>query len=340
MTPPISSAEVLRRTSRTFALSIRLLPRPVRGPVEAAYLVARIADTVADAGAVPVRVRIDRLDRLVAAIREGESAAPIERLAGEGRIAGPGPTAAAEEVLVASAGRWLERMRALPGADRRDVERVVTRLATTMRGELEWFSRGKDGDVVALPDAGALRAYTEGIAGCVGEFWTSLLGRHVCRWTPRRANALSIAGRRYGRGLQLVNVLRDVAADLTRGRCFLPALDLSEAGLDPGDLALPGARERLRPVAERWASRSRGALLAGLAYSSRLDGAGWRVRLATALPSAIGLVTLATVARDEAWLDPSRKTAISRARLRAVVARAALLSVFPRGPRRLATLGG
>ena len=311
----------------------------MREPVEAAYLVARIADTVADAATVPAAVRIDLLDQLVSAIREGGPARPIETLGDSGRIAGTGLTRDAEEALLADAGRWLARLRALPEADRRDVETVVTRLASTMRGELEWFCRGNGGAIVALPDERALHSYTEGIAGCVGTFWTSLLDRHVCRWTPRRRHALTILGRRYGRGLQLVNVLRDVAADISRGRCFLPLTELEEAGLAPGDVLSPDARDPFRSVVDRWARRSRSGLLAGLAYSSRLDGAGWRVRLATALPAALGLETLARVGSDPRWLDPGHKTAISRGRLRAVVCRAMLCSVISRGPRGLASLG-
>ena len=44
---------LLKRVSRAFYLSIRVLPEPVRRPVGLAYLLARAADTIADTAAVP-----------------------------------------------------------------------------------------------------------------------------------------------------------------------------------------------------------------------------------------------------------------------------------------------
>ena len=39
---------LLRGVSRTFSLTLRVLPRSLRGPVGLAYLLARTADTIAD----------------------------------------------------------------------------------------------------------------------------------------------------------------------------------------------------------------------------------------------------------------------------------------------------
>ena len=50
MTTPSSADKLalLRAVSRSFYVSIRLLPRPLREPVAAAYLLARATDTIAD----------------------------------------------------------------------------------------------------------------------------------------------------------------------------------------------------------------------------------------------------------------------------------------------------
>ena len=40
--------EVLRSVSRSFYLSLRVLPKPLRDPLSLAYLLARATDTIAD----------------------------------------------------------------------------------------------------------------------------------------------------------------------------------------------------------------------------------------------------------------------------------------------------
>src|SRR5207245_8995081 len=52
---------LLRQVSRSFYLSLAVLPRPLREPIGLAYLLARAADTVADTGLIR---RADRLDHL------------------------------------------------------------------------------------------------------------------------------------------------------------------------------------------------------------------------------------------------------------------------------------
>jgi len=43
--------------------------------------------------------------------------------------------------------------------------------------------------------------------------------------------------RSVGKGLQLVNILRDLPADLRNGRCYLPEEPIGEARLAPSDFA-------------------------------------------------------------------------------------------------------
>src|SRR5205814_2942737 len=48
--------------------------------------------------------------------------------------------------------------------------------------------------------------------------------------------AMRARGVRFGKALQMTNVLRDVPRDLGAGRCYLPARDLAALGLTPADL--------------------------------------------------------------------------------------------------------
>jgi farnesyl-diphosphate farnesyltransferase len=316
---------------------VELLPGPLRRPVEAAYLLARIGDTVADRGVTPTPARIDQLERLRGALAAaGPLGDPLEVTRG---FSGEGEATRAEAQLLAGADGVLARLERLPAEDRADVRRVVDRLLATMIGELRLFeeeSRARGG-LAALPDGRALGAYTEGIAGCVGEFWTRLAVRHagLGALAAPGVRALIVEGRRYGRGLQLVNVLRDLPRDLRRGRCFLPADELRALGLAPADLLDPAAGERVAPLLARWQARARRGLVAGTAYTRRLGRAGWRVRAATLLPAALGLATLRVLeaAPPQARLDPEAVLRVSRGEVRRIAARTALRALWSRGGR-------
>ena len=72
--PPPKCRRCLRGVSRSFYLSIRLLPAALRRPIAVAYLLARATDTVADTAALPADARRDLLETLTTAI-EGRTPA-------------------------------------------------------------------------------------------------------------------------------------------------------------------------------------------------------------------------------------------------------------------------
>jgi len=80
--------------------------------------------------------------------------------------------------------------------------------------------------------------YTYRVAGCVGEFWTKMCRAHV--FPTRRLDDAELLrdGVRFGKGLQLVNILRDLPRDLKQGRCYLPLERLARVQLQPDDLAM------------------------------------------------------------------------------------------------------
>jgi farnesyl-diphosphate farnesyltransferase len=68
--------ELLRGVSRSFYLTLRVLPPQIRDQIGTAYLLARATDTIADTDAVPLKERLAALERLRARI-SNESSAPL-----------------------------------------------------------------------------------------------------------------------------------------------------------------------------------------------------------------------------------------------------------------------
>ena len=165
--------------------------------------------------------------------------------------------------------------------------------------DLRRFAGASASSLIALRADAELDDYTYRVAGCVGEFWTKMCRAHLFPRAPWTTPSCSRKGVRFGKGLQLVNILRDLAADLRQGRCYLPAERLAELGLKPADLLQPANEPRLRPLYDGYLDRAEAHLLAGWAYTNALPCRCVRVRLACAWPILIGCETLQAPARGQ-----------------------------------------
>src|SRR5687767_12223940 len=63
MSSPLLTS-LLKDVSRSFYLTMRVLPAPIRSQISLAYLLARTSDTIADTEIVPVQKRLEALGKL------------------------------------------------------------------------------------------------------------------------------------------------------------------------------------------------------------------------------------------------------------------------------------
>ena len=142
--------------------------------------------------------------------------------------------------------------------------------------------------VIVAPDLQTLDLYCDRVAAAVGRLSVRAFGD-----SSDDADAVAFS---LGRALQLTNILRDIAEDAARGRLYLPAEWLDEAGV-PHDPALAVASPHLPAVCERMLAEARRrfrlaheamarcdkqamrpARLMGATYSAvldRLEARGW-----------------------------------------------------------------
>src|SRR5213082_1677167 len=301
---------ILASVSRSFYLSIRLLPKNLRVPVSLGYLLARASDTIADTTDVPIDLRTEKL-RLLARGIQGEALG--DAIVDLSASLAPLQKNKAERALIKSVQPcldWLEQ------SDVLDREEVRTVLELINRGQILDLERFRDPKrIVALKTAAELDEYTYLVAGSAGEFWTRLCLRHLPKFATRSEDEMLRMAKQYGMGLQLINILRDTGDDLRAGRCYFPAEDLAVAAMEPTQILREP--ERFQPIYRKWREKAERGIEAGLQYANAIRNR--RVRIATALPGLIGARTLALL-RNAGATALHRHIKVSRKEVRAIVA--------------------
>ena len=309
--------DLLAAVSRSFYLTVRVLPAKIRRPIGLAYLLARATDTIADTTVVPEEQRLEALDQLRRRILgEDVPLAGLEELA-------DGQSLPEERALLVRIEEAIGLHASLPEEDQRRIREVLETICSGQELDLRRFSGASEEALVALPTDADLDDYTYRVAGCVGEFWT-----HTCRASLFPHAALDDAlllqrAVRFGKGLQLVNILRDLPKDLAQGRCYLPKDALKASGLTPEDLQEPATMPRFLPLYGGYLDRAAAHLAAGWSYTNMLHRGQVRVRLACAWPILIGLRTVARL-RLANVLDPAKRVKINRREVKSLMARSVL----------------
>jgi farnesyl-diphosphate farnesyltransferase len=198
----------------------------------------------------------------------------------------------AERLLLEQCEQALALLETVSEADRKLIRDVLDTITSGQELDLRRFGAASGQAIAALATDAELDDYTYRVAGCVGEFWTKICRAHLFPAAALDDAFLLTNGVRFGKGLQMVNILRDVPSDLRNGRCYLPADRLAQTDLKPADLLQSESGARLRPLYDSYLDLSEAHLRAGWEYTKALPRRQMRVRLACAWPILIGLDTL------------------------------------------------
>lgn len=189
---------VLKLTSRTFYIPIKLLKPTLRKTVGAAYLCMRAVDEIEDHETMPAEVKVDLL-RATSNLLKAET---FDREAYEAL------TTPYREDLPEVTLRLADWVAICPD----DITSKVMESTSEMAGGMaKWVE--KDFVVHTKED---LDEYTYYVAGLVG-----LMLSDIWRWYDGTETDYELA-LGYGRGLQAVNMLRNQDEDAERGVRFLP----------------------------------------------------------------------------------------------------------------------
>jgi farnesyl-diphosphate farnesyltransferase len=302
--------DILKQVSRSFYLTLNVLPAGVRDQMGLSYLFARAADTIADTDLIDRKQRLKYLNQF----RAQFSTAGIDwKVLQEIQTALiPHQKDSAEAILLQRLEDCLKLYAQFSAGDQERIQWLMEVLPDGMEMDLTRFPGESAGYLTALSTLDELDQYTYYVAGCVGEFWTRMVCAHrpaMAQWDVAKMSAIGV---RFGKGLQLTNIVKDIARDLHHGRCYVPESLLQEANLEPADLLVEANLPKFRPILNRLIGLAMEHLDQGWFYTMAIPRSEIRQRLACIWPILLAGETLRRVATAPDLLNPSVNVKVPR----------------------------
>ena len=217
---------MLPGVSRTFALTIPVLPDDLSRVVTNGYLLCRLADTIEDDVGLTDMEKTEFHARFVRVVEGTERAEPFATDLAPLLSA---RTLDDERELVRQTARVIRITHGFSPAERE----ALTRCVKIMCRGMPEFQRNKS--VSGLATLRDLDEYCYYVAGVVGEMLTDLFLLHCPELEPRRERMMRLAVS-FGQGLQMTNILKDIWDDREADTCWLPRAVFERHGFDLDDL--------------------------------------------------------------------------------------------------------
>nr|WP_216863743.1 squalene/phytoene synthase family protein [Polynucleobacter sp. JS-Safj-400b-B2] len=203
---------ILGSVSRTFALTIPLLPPNIERVVGNAYLLCRIVDTIEDAADLSAQTKQLLSGLFLDAVLEK---APVETFVQPCLDALKNYNNQDELDLIAHTPTVLRILHTCSSNDQEAVSRCVSIMSEGMS-----YFHGKQSQA-GLKNLAEFEEYCYVVAGVVGELLTTIFGNHSTAFKKQMAGHEDLA-KAFGQALQMTNILKDSPEDQARGVSWKP----------------------------------------------------------------------------------------------------------------------
>lgn len=321
--------KLLETTSRSFYPTLKYLPKKIRGQIGLLYLLARLADTIADSKHGETDVLLDLLNKYNDVAQGRSTKLPDFNDLAEIQ------TNPHEAELLMNAEDVIEGLSEYEEGDR---QRILECLEIIVGGQvldLQRFGPAKEGgNISSLKTNEELDDYAYRVAGCVGTFWSKMSLAHLMTLPPEKEKVFLEKGIQFGKALQMINILRDIPEDLRFGRCYIPSEALAEHGLEPEDILGDSNLEVFRPLYDSYLDLTNLHLEAATDYIRMLPDKQFRLKASCMLPVLIGQRTV-TLLRTGNILDSNERIKVTRDEIKSYARKLLRALIIPGGVRRL-----
>jgi len=313
--------EILPSVSRTFALSIRVLPGDLGKAVLTAYLLCRIADTLEDEPSLPATAKAELLDEFALCFDQPAAADAFPARAAT--ISGE----AAHVRLSRNTDLVFVLYRSLPLATQVHVRRWVTEMVVGMRKFVLLYPHG-----IRIQSLDEYKEYCYYVAGTVGYLLTDLWHEHVPSVGEEQYCVLRERCRAFAEALQTVNILKDVTTDAEKENSIYVPEDLLRAhGVSHATLLAPERLDSTRDALATLVQLAWHDLEGARRYLLLVPRRAVAVRLFCIMPLLFAYATLRDLTRTPQALARREVVKISRREVKALIVAAFLTILSNRG---------
>lgn len=301
--------ETLPRVSRTFAPTIKKLPKGLDVQVTVAYLLCRIADTVEDSDELTISQKEQMLQTFAEIFQPSEKDIQAEFM----HLLEALPVNTPDDELAHNLPVVMRVYDTFSPVMRKHIGKWVIEMSHGMQKYAQALRKTR---IVFLNSMKELDEYTYYVAGTVGYLLTELFSYYSHKITPAIKHKLEQLAESFGKGLQLVNIIRDMTTDLKRGQSYIPDELLKKYKLTRSSIF---EKENAQQAELMFNELIQGAvkhLDKALDYILLIPKNETRIRLFCMLPLFWALRTLQTIQENTLALLGSEKIKIPRSLIR------------------------
>ena len=306
---------ILQGVSRTFALTIPVLPQPLSRVVSNAYLLCRIADTIEDDKQLPDQRKREFSEQFIRVVSGSDNA---QDFATRLRPEISADATAAEKELIENTPAVIRITHSFNARQKAALERCIRIMAEGMTQYQETSVR--DG----LKDQADMDRYCYFVAGVVGEMLTELFCDHCKGIDRNRADLMRLAVS-FGQGLQMTNILKDIWDDQQRGMCWLPQTVFTQYGADLRQLQQGTENQGFQNALGHLVGVARAHLANALRYTLLIPAHEAGIRRFCLWALGMAVLTLRKINANRAF-SSGREVKISRRSVKTTVALTNLLT--------------
>lgn len=310
---------ILKKVSRSFYLSLKILPKKLRNIISLAYLLARAGDTIADTKVFSGDLKLKWLKFLKQEVEN-----PYEQ---SSKLWNSFQTEQEGQVTIPEEKELLDILPHLTGVlpqyprpQQEYIQEVVSHLLSGMEKNILYFEN-QNTNLKSFESISQLEEYCFDAAGIVGKFWTKTIFIYYSSKIDLSQEKMIKLGINFGNGLQMINILKDIFEDLKNGRNYISIEILDKLNLNPHDLlAHKGGKELLK----FFIPHTLNLLKSGQSYLLHLPRLPLGLRLSVILPLWIGLDTLLCLVEMKHYLSPDEIYKIPRRKVKMILLKALL----------------
>ncbi len=282
----------VKKVSRTFALSIKILPPDLRAYTGHAYLICRFLDSLEDAPDLSVSQKREALDVAIETLGSfhniGKNSTYFTEIASQCRIK------KWEKVLLNNSTDLFGCFSVFPENIRKITKKWVTEMAEGMKK----YAFGKDKPERRLKTIEELDEYTYYVAGTVGNLLTDMFCMKEYKIPVDKQKIMYQNAVQFGKALQLVNIIKDSKVDIMEGRCYIPEELFRKYNSDINSFIDSRDTANIKCIFLELIRYAENYLGYALEYIRAIPVRNWRIRLGCIWPVALAYKTLLWLERN------------------------------------------